>query len=329
MKLRQVIFAAIIGCMPCVAALSQQSTKRTHEWSRPRPSPIMVKADTATPIEFVASPESVYCSSTGKRIIPVRTAHDEVGHEKKLQRPRREVLPISDSGKNARVIVIEYCEKTETKQAIQYKSAILEHDETSMFADELVFDHQKQILEGRGRVDVIQHGQRLEAKPYVLLNLKDGQFHLDYTNGAIASVRGKGEIKSGKASFDFFIDMNKVERNGGVVRFEFEDQARGVKLVSRKRDCLFIKTTADGVVTFGGSAKVIGAQHLHKANHKDLVYFTVTVKDGRKNNNNDHFSINIPKLVYRQDWSPVTDGDIEVNALSRNTTPPIKAAPFQ
>jgi hypothetical protein len=248
-------------------------------------------------------------------------AHIEGENLEGLRRPQRELLPLRESAGKSRKIQVEYCEKNETTQEIHYKSAIIKHEETTMFADKFVFNHQTQNLAAAGRVDVVQHGERLGARPNLLVNLKDGQFRLDYTNGLIASVLGKGEIKSGsgKASFDFIIDMKKREIQS-IDKFVYEDQRTGLRLEARKRDCLFIKTTPEGVVTFGGSAELTGVRHRLKGHHKN-VYFIVTVKDGRQSKNNDRFSISIPSLTYFQESAPITLGDIEVNGLAKGDAP--------
>lgn len=271
-------------------------------------TPFLVEAGADATIELNPVSEFVYCSSEGDRVIPVRASYGGGDAEKGLQRLKYDSYPVRRLGREPLKVVIEYCQKTETRHKVEYRSATIGFNTSRMFAERAVFDPETLTLEGEG-VEGEHHGKLFE-EPYVRASFENNKPIFNLEGGAIPAVKGEGEIKSstsGTVSFDIKININ------GVARLTYVDKASGLRLISRKHECLLVTKASDEGVTLSGSAIVTGANPLLKLANGNVFNFTVKLKDGSKNNNKDSFSISIPSLKNYKESGAVTSGGIEVN----------------
>jgi hypothetical protein len=247
---------------------------------------------------------SAYCTPNGTRVIPVRTSDNSIDNLKNLSKSKFQVIYL-----NHKIAVIEYCEMSNNTQYAEYKSPIVTYDVYRAESDKATYSEQLKTIESSGRVIAVQNGQ-VEERPRVTLFFDGGRVMASLTGGPLPMVKGDGSIKSGagKATFDFKLDRF------GIVKFQYEDRDKGLKLQSRKHDSLVLAEVSKDGITFSGSAVVTGSDIIDE---EKIVNFTVTLKDyGVKNKSQDHFSIIVPTLNYNAS-ERITSGDIKVSDLPK------------
>lgn len=272
-------------------------------------APFIVQPTRPAVLELDRMREFVYCSARGERVLSLWATSEN--DSKELSRLKYDRFPVKSSEGPSLKIVIEYCGKTTLpNKPIRYKSARVDYDSTSIFAAtaDLEFDFQRYRLVSKGGpITVVQHGRTREV-PRLVFDFRGGKPKVDYTGGAISSIKGEGELRSGHISFGFKID------DESMAKFEYEDRRTGLKLESETHDCLSIISASNGSVTFGGSARVTRSNSTEKN-----VDFTVTVRDSGAQQRKDHFTINIPMENYRESGQ-LSKGDIELSRKSEVRT---------
>ena len=280
-------------------------------------APFLVEAGGEVTIHLDPMLGSVYCSSDGTRVIPVRSTDSSINNLKDLHKPKYESIYLNHN----KSVVIEDRERNQTTQYTEYKSSVVTYDAFRLESDKAIYNEQLKTIESLGRVFAVQHGQ-IEERPRVTLSFDGGRAILNLTGGAIPMIKGDGSIKSGAgtATFDFRLDRF------GIVKFEYEDRGKGLKLQSRKHDCLVLaKVSKDGDITFSGTAVATGTDN--SVVEEKIVNFTVTLRDhGSKHKRDDRFSILIPTLNYNAS-DRITSGDIKVSELPKKDQPVARVIP--
>lgn len=274
-------------------------------------APFVVEAGAEVTIHLDPMLGSVYCSSDGIRVIPVRSSDNTINNLNDLHKPKYESIYVN----NKKSVVFEYCARNQTTQYTEYKSVVVTYDAFRLESDRAVYksaqNDQLKTIESSGRVFAVQDG-RIKELPQVTLSIDRDRASLNLTTAAIPTIKGDGTIKagSGKATFDFRLDRF------GIVKFEYEDRSKGLRLQSRKHDSLvFAKVSKDGDITFSGTAVATGTDN--GAAEEKIVNFTVTLRDyGSKHKRDDRFSILIPTLNYNAS-DRITSGDIKVSELPK------------
>lgn len=274
-----------------------------------RPTPFHVKPGDAAKIQLDPAQGYVYCTSSGKRVIPVELTHGKGGSRRALHRPKYDWHAVRPTDNKSLGILIQYCSKNNIGRSIQYKGAVVGYDTFTMEAESVLFDPVRYTLDGRD-VEGVYHGQTF-LEPRVLADFWRGKAFVDLTGGAVTSIKGRGTINYGDITFSFDIDR------GGVAKFEYEDRIKGLKLKSGKHDCLIIASRTRNGLTFGGSAMV--TDHAPNAIQGTFVEFTVMLQDYRNNNKTkDHFAISVPRLKNYQQSGLITSGKIEVSGTFKS-----------
>ena len=280
-------------------------------------APFLVEASGEVTIHLDPMLGAVYCSSEGNRVIPVRSTDASINNLEGLHKTKYDSIYLNHN----KSVVIEYCEKNQSTQFTEYKSSVVTYDTFRLQSDRAIYNPQMQTIESLGRVYAVQHGQ-IEERPRVTLSFDGGRAILNLTGGPIPMIKGDGSIRTdaGTATFDFKLDKY------GIVKFEYEDRGKGLKLQSRKHDCLVLaQVSKEGGITFSGSAVLTSTDS--STPEEKIVNFTVTLKDyGSKHKTDDRFSILIPTLNYNAS-DRITSGDIRVSGLPKKDQPVARVLP--
>lgn len=278
-----------------------------HDRRIPYPQ-FLVQPGEVTEVEVDPTYENVFCNSANEKVVPVIASSGEQENLKGLRRPSYEVKLVKRSEKVSIRMVFRYCRKTELGRLSRYQGADIKYDSGSFSATTVLFDPMTYDVSGRNAY-VTQHGTGYEV-PYATAAFGEGRIFLNLAADQITSIKGSGEINSGAAAFNL-----KIQKDGDA-SFMFEDRSTGLRLNTRKHDCMIILTPSDDGIAFYGSARVSDPSDENKIS---VVHYKVTVWDyGRANKSKDRLTISIPSLMNYTRSGRVTSGDIEVNGSSRN-----------
>lgn len=280
-------------------------------------APFLVEAGAEVVIHLDPTLGSTYCSANDNRLIPVRNTDNSIDPLKNLHKPKFDAIPLDRN----KIAVIEYCSMNRTTQYTEYKSAVVTYDTFRLESDKAIYYPQMRTIESWGRVSSAGDPGPVEDRPHATLSFDRGRASLNLSGGPLPMVKGDGRIRAGAGTATFEFKLDRF----GIVKFEYEDRGKGLKLQSKKQDSLVLAEVSKDGIKFSGSAVVTGTDVPDA--EEQIVKFTVTLKDyGTKHKTNDTFSILIPTLNYNAS-DRITRGDIKVSEIPRRDQPVARVVP--
>lgn len=113
--------------------------------------------------------DRVYCTPFGMVLqVIINNGAEDVEYP----RPKYDTLWLPSSIDTPRDVVIEYCEKKEIRNSIQYKNATLTHNGLTISADHLRLNKKTYLLNARGSEVIIEDGSRMVTRRRAEVDLK-------------------------------------------------------------------------------------------------------------------------------------------------------------